>query len=154
MLAVIGLNKNARCRERELQAAVADELPRQQVTRIDHVCEAEPHAANLETKERGDVTVHLHVGFPLAQMSRVEVNPVVVLEHDFPLLSTGLARIDHVGRIIIVQSMIEPTVGLGTEIQHRRIVNRRVVDAPSMAKDDSLPMILGVRTVHFDSHLA
>ena len=68
VFAVIGFDKDARRGERELQAAVADEFPSQQVTRIDHVSETEAHAANLEAEERSDVTVHLHIGLPLAQV--------------------------------------------------------------------------------------
>ena len=68
MLAVIGLDKDARRGERELQAAVADKLARQQVTGVNHVGETQAHATNLETEQRRDITVHLHIGFPLAQM--------------------------------------------------------------------------------------
>ena len=135
VLAVIGLDKNARRGEGELQAAVADELSRQQVSRVDHVGETEAHAADLETEERGDIAVHLHIGFPLAQMPRVEVNPVVVLEHDFPLLAAGFAWVGHIGSIIVVEGMVKPTVGLEAEVNNRRINDGSVVDAPPAAQD-------------------
>ena len=50
MFAIIGLDKDTRCGERELQSAVADELARQQVACIDHVGETESHATDLVTE--------------------------------------------------------------------------------------------------------
>ena len=51
-------------------------------------------------------------------MPRVEVHPVAVLEHDFELLAFSLARVDDIGRVIVVQGMVEPAVNLEAEVQH------------------------------------
>ena len=95
--------------------------------RSDHIGETEPHAANLETEQRRDVTAQLHRRVPHAQVARVEIQPVVVLEHDFPLLAASLAWINNVGGVVVVEGVVEPTIGAHAEIQHSRIDNGRLM---------------------------
>ena len=46
--------------------------------------------------------------------------------------------------------MVEPTVGLEPEIEHWRIVYRRVVDAPPAAKDDLFPIGIVVNAIPYN----
>ena len=147
VLAVIGLDKDARCGKRELKPAVADEVARQQVSHVEHIGKTQAHARNMETEQRSDVTVHLDWGLPVAQVTAVEINPVVVLDHDFPLAARVFSGILHIGGIIVIEHVIGPTVTFKTEINKLGIQNARVIDVPSLPENLLFPALLERNTV-------
>ena len=47
--------------------------------------------------------------------------------------------------IIVIKSTVEPAVGLESKVEHRRIVDGRVVDAPAVAEDAVHPLVVKYR---------
>ena len=113
-----------------------------QVAHIHRIAQAHCHERQRQTDVGHQVAVHHHLHV-LEGSADVGVQPVVILEDEFPILAGRL----HIGRVVTVEGAVTPNISPVAEHHELGITHRAVVEVDLAVLERTPPVAAVARGV-------